>query len=273
MTSRPKSAAQRALRHLSRTAPVVPPIYQTTTFFLDEVSYDDVIETSGLNEDWYSRFHNLTVAVTAEEVARLEGASAALMTSSGMAAIATTLLSLCGAGDRIVAARELYGDTYDLLTRDLPRLGIEVEFVRGDSLAAWEAALAAKPAAVAYAETLSNPQLRLLDIPAVARRAHDHLARLVIDNTFASPAVVRPLAPGRAGAMVSFVVREGDRAAGAVMRNFEVAIEATSLGGVETLASTPHNSSHFSLSVAEREAAGIPAGLIRLSVGLEPADR
>src|SRR5207302_6870206 len=156
----------------------VPPIYQTTTFFLDEVSYDDVIETGGLNEDWYSRFHNPTVAATAEEVARLEGASAALMTSSGMAAIATTLLSLCGAGDRIVAARELYGDTYDLLTRDLPRLGIEVVFVRGDSLAEWQSALERAPAAVAYAETLSNPQLRLLDVPAIAGLAHAHGARM-----------------------------------------------------------------------------------------------
>lgn len=375
--SSPESAADRARRHLSRTPPVVPPIYQSTIFLLDDVSYDDVIETGGLNEDWYSRFHNPTVAAAAEEVARLEGAPAALMTSSGMAAIASTLVALAGAGDRVVAARELYGDTYDLLSRDLPRLGVEVEFVRGDDLGAWEAALA-KGAAVAYAEALSNPQLRLLDIPAVAAAAHRAGTRLVVDATFASPALLRPLehgadlvvhsaskflnghsdviagcvagdeetvrevqrrvitfggsldphaaflvlrglrtfeirlerqhatalevarflegqpevtrviypglesypyrdvaarllAPGRGGAMVSFVVRGGDRAAGAVMRAFQVAIEATSLGGVETLASTPYNSSHFSLPVAEREAAGIPSGMIRLSIGLEPA--
>ncbi|HVC99932.1 MAG TPA: aminotransferase class I/II-fold pyridoxal phosphate-dependent enzyme [Candidatus Dormibacteraeota bacterium] len=374
-----ETAAQRARRHQSRTAPVVPPIYQTTIFHLDDISYDDVIETGGLNEDWYSRFRNPTVAAAAEEVARLEGAPAALMTSSGMAAIASTLLTLAGAGDRIVAARELYGDTFDLLTRDLPRLGIEVEFVRGDALAEWEAALSRGPVAVVYAETLSNPQLRLLDISAVAALAHQYGVRFVVDNTFASPAVVRPLelgadlvvqsaskylnghsdviagcvagpedlvqdvqrrvitfggsldphaaflvlrglrtfevrlqrqqetalavarfleqqpevtsviypglesyphkevasrllARGRAGGMVSFVVRGGDRSAGSVMRNFQVLIEATSLGGVETLASTPHNSSHFSLTVEEREAAGIPAGMIRLSIGLEAAD-
>jgi cystathionine beta-lyase/cystathionine gamma-synthase len=357
---------------------VVPPIYQTTIFHLDDVSYDDVIETGGLNEDWYTRFHNPTVAAAAEEVARLENAPAALMTSSGMAAIATTLITLCGSGDRIVAARELYGDTYDLLTRDLPRFGIDVEFVRGESVEEWDRALA-QGAAVAYGETLSNPQLRLLDVPAVAGAASKHGARLVVDNTFASPHVLRPLEhgadlvvhsaskflnghsdviagcvagdedtvrevqrrvitfggsldphaaflvlrglrtfdvrlarqqetalriaeflsartevtrviypglgsyphrevaarllqPGRGGGMVSFVVRGGDRAAGTVMRNFEVPIEATSLGGVETLASTPHNSSHFSLTVEEREAAGIPAGMVRLSVGLEPAE-
>lgn len=375
----PESAARRARRQLSRTAPVVPPIYQTTIFHLDDVSYDDVLETGGLNEDWYSRFHNPTVAATAEEVARLECAPAALMTSSGMAAISSTLVTHAGAGDRIIAARELYGDTFDLLTRDLPRLGVKVEFVRGDSLTEWEAAFAGGPAAVAYAETLSNPQLRLLDVPSVARIAHANGAKLIIDNTFASPHVVRPfelgadlvvnsaskflnghsdviagcvagdedavrevqrrvitfggsldphaaflvlrglrtfevrlqrqqatallvarfleeqpevtqviypglesypyrevasrlLAPGLGGGMVSFVVRGGDRAAGDVMRAFEVSIEATSLGGVETLASTPHNSSHFSLTVAEREAAGIPAGMIRLSLGLEPAE-
>jgi cystathionine beta-lyase/cystathionine gamma-synthase len=357
---------------------VVPPIYQTTIFHLDDVSYDDVVETGGLNEDWYTRFHNPTVAAAAEEVARLEGADAALMTSSGMAAIATTLITLCGSGDRIVAARELYGDTFDLLTRDLPRFGITVEFVQGASVEEWERALE-QGAAVAYGETLSNPQLRLLDVPAVAQAARRHGARLVVDNTFASPHVLRPLehgahlvvhsaskflnghsdviagcvagdeetvrevqrrvitfggsldphaaflvlrglrtfdvrlarqqetalriaeflaarpevtrviypgldsyphrevaasllTPGRGGGMVSFVVRGGDRAAGTVMRNFEVPIEATSLGGVETLASTPHNSSHFSLTVEEREAAGIPAGMIRLSVGLEPAE-
>ena len=379
MSHENETAAQRAHRRLSRTAPVVPPIYQTTIFHLDDVSYDDVIETGGLNEDWYSRFHNPTVAATSDEVARLEGAPAALMTSSGMAAISSTLVTLCGAGDRIVAARELYGDTFDLLTRDLPRLGVEVEFVRGDSIAEWKAAFARGPVAVAYAESLSNPQLRLLDVPAVAAMAHAHGARLVVDNTFASPHVLRPLehgadlvvhsaskflnghsdviagcvagdedtvrevqrrvitfggcldphaaflvlrglrtfdvrlgrqqasalevanflgaqpevlrvvhpclesypyrevaerllTPGRGGAMVSFVVQGGDRVAGAVMRNFEVSIEATSLGGVETLASTPHNSSHFSLTVKEREAVGIPAGMIRLSVGLEPAE-
>jgi len=338
-----------------------------------------VVETGGLNEDWYTRFRNPTVSAAAEEVGRLEGAESALMTSSGMAAIATTLVTLCGSGDRLVAARELYGDTFDLLTRDLPRLGVEVEFVRGDSLEQWRKALERGRVKVAYAETLSNPQLRLLDVPALAELARAHGARLVVDNTFASPHVVRPLEhgadvvvnsatkflnghsdvvagcvasdaetvqevqrrvitfggsldphaaflvlrglrtfdvrlerqqatarriaeflegrpevtrviypgldsypyaelarrllrPGRGGAMVSFVVRGGDRAAGVVMRNLTVPLEATSLGGVETLVSTPHNSSHFSLTPAQREEAGIPAGLLRLSVGLEPAN-
>jgi len=118
------------------------------------------------------------------------------MASSGMGAIATTLLSLCRAGDRIVAGRELYGDTRDLLVRDLPALGIRIDFVATADLAEWEAALAAGPAAVAYSESLSNPQLRVLDIPRVAELAHERGARLVVDNTFASAFTVQPLGLG-----------------------------------------------------------------------------
>jgi hypothetical protein len=110
--------------YLSRTTPVVPPIYQCTTFELNDDSYRDIVEGGGFGQTWYTRFGNPTVTWAADGVARLEGGQAAVMTSSGMGAIATTLLSLCRAGGRIVAARELYGDTRDLLVRDLPALWI-----------------------------------------------------------------------------------------------------------------------------------------------------
>lgn len=372
----PTGRAAAAAAYVARTVPVVPPIYQSVTFLLDDAAYADVLE-GGLTETWYSRFSNPTVSAAAEEARRREGAEAALLSASGMAAIATTLLTLVPAGGRIVAARELYGDTRDLLARDLPALGIQVDLVDVADTQAWKAALAAGPVAVAYAESLSNPQLRMLDVPAVADLAHAAGARLVVDNTFASPFMLRPLEHGadlvvesatkylsghsdviagvvagpaelvrevqrrvitfggcldphaaflvwrgvqtfevrlarqnqnaatmaawlagrrdvtqviyprlvshpqyhlasrllddmRGGAMISFVVDGGDERALAVMRRLKVACEATSLGGVETLASTPFNSSHFSLTPAEREEAGIPAGMIRLSVGLEP---
>lgn len=92
-------------KDLSRTEPVVPPIYQSTTFRLDDQSYEDIIATGGLNETWYSRFTNPTVAHAAEMVRRLDGGGDAFMTSSGMGAIATTLLTLLRTGDRIVVAR------------------------------------------------------------------------------------------------------------------------------------------------------------------------
>src|SRR3954465_6932898 len=85
-----------------RTRPVVPPIHQSVTHFLDDESYQDV-QAGGLGAAWYGRFRNPTVDVAADEVARLEGAEAAFMTSSGMGAIATSLLSLLGSGDRVVA--------------------------------------------------------------------------------------------------------------------------------------------------------------------------
>ena len=363
--------------HAARTSPVVPAIYQTTTFELDDTAYADIQGGGGLHETWYSRFGNPTVEAAAAEVARLHRASRSLMTSSGMAAIATTLLTLLRAGDTLVAARQVYGDTDDLLTRDLPGLGIEVVRVDAFDTAAWRRAIAEHRPAVVYGETLSNPQLRLLHIPAVAGAASDAGARLVVDNTFATPWCTRPLElgadvvvesatkflaghsdvvagavttddprlleevqrrvvtfggcldphaaflvwrglrtfgvrlaaacrtaatvaarlagepgvahvrypgrpdhpdagavaevvmPGPKGAMVGLVLNGGDERALAVLRRLEVAVEATSLGGVETLASLPFNSSHFNLTARQRLDAGIPPGLLRLSVGLE----
>jgi cystathionine beta-lyase/cystathionine gamma-synthase len=118
------------------------------------------------------------------------------MTSSGMGAIATTLLTLCRAGDRIVAAHQVYGDTHDLLARDLPALGVKVDRVDSTDLDAWASALAAAPCRLAYAEVLSNPKVGLLDVSGVSDLAHRHGAKLVVDSTFASPYLVRPLSVG-----------------------------------------------------------------------------
>lgn len=177
---------------LSRTPPLVPPIYQSSTFELDDQSYRDIQENEGLGETWYTRFGNPTVAAAAARIAELERAESAAMTSSGMGAIATVLLTLCKAGDRIVSARELYGDTRDLLVRDLPRLGVKVDFVPGADSESWRRVLGDE-AALAYMESLTNPQLLLLDVPQIAELAHQAGARLVVDNTLASPYVLRPL--------------------------------------------------------------------------------
>ena len=175
--------------------PVVPPIYQSATFFLNEQAYQD-IQAGGLNEHWYGRFRNPTVDVVADAIATLEHAEAGLMTSSGMAAIATTLLTLLTAGDRVVSSRQVYGDTWDLLVRDLPRLGVDVVMVDVTDLQAWRAAIQQRPTAVVYTETLSNPQLEVADLPALAGLASAAGARLVVDNTFATPYVVNPLPLG-----------------------------------------------------------------------------
>src|SRR6185437_4385565 len=109
----------RAAEFMPRTRPVVPQIHHSVTYFLDDRAYQDV-QAGGLIEHWYGRFRNPTVDSAASEIADLEGAAAGFMTSSGMGAIATTLLTLLRAGDRLVAARQVYGDTRDLLVRDFP---------------------------------------------------------------------------------------------------------------------------------------------------------
>src|SRR3954453_12861615 len=164
MTSgRPAKSA----RFSPRTRPVVPPIPQSVTYFLDDESYKDV-QAGGLDEIWYGRFRNPTVDVAAEEVALLEGSESAFMTSSGMGAIATTLLSLLREGDRVVAAQQVYGDTRDLLVRDLPSWGFDVVQVDAVDLESWASAVAGGSTRVLYVETMANPQLELADLPALA---------------------------------------------------------------------------------------------------------
>lgn len=187
----------RSAGYVARTRPVVPPIYQSATFYLDDGAYQDIQANDGLGEHWYSRFGNPTVDAAAAEIAELEGAEAAVMAASGMAAIATTLMTLLQRGPRrIVAARQVYGDTRDLFVRDLPALGFDVTMVDAADVGAWRSAIGTAPTAIVYAETLSNPQLELTDTATVAALAHEAGARMVVDNTFATPYTVNPLSLG-----------------------------------------------------------------------------
>jgi cystathionine beta-lyase/cystathionine gamma-synthase len=309
----------------------------------------------------------------AEKLAQLEGATGAVLFSSGMAAIATTLLALVPAGGRIVAARDLYGDVFNLLSRELAGQSRRVTFVAVDDHAGWRRELE-RGASLLYVETLSNPMLRIADLPALAELAHAHGAVAVADATFTPPTdlrvlshgfdvvlhsatkylnghsdlvagvmagrspqleqvkaqaavlggclhpfgawlldrglktlairmqrqrstsltvaralaqhpeietVVHPLLPHHpdhalarrllpaGSALLSFRVKGGDDRALRVLDRAAIIRQATSLGGVESLASAPHNTSHLGLSRAQREEAGIGPGTIRLSVGLE----
>jgi cystathionine beta-lyase/cystathionine gamma-synthase len=176
--------------------PVVPPIYQSTTFDLTAESYADITGAGGVGSVWYSRFRNPTTDDAAVRIAALEGGADAVMTASGMSAIVLALLAACQAGDTVLSAREVYGDTHDLLTRDLSRLGIRVVHPEARDSASWAAAIEREQPRVVYAETMSNPQLRLLDIPGIAAAARQAGASLIVDNTFASPYLVRPLELG-----------------------------------------------------------------------------
>ncbi|MEM7274035.1 MAG: O-succinylhomoserine sulfhydrylase [Actinomycetota bacterium] len=143
----------------------------------------------------YSRYGNPTVTVFEERLRLLEGAEACMATASGMAAVFASLVSLVSAGDRVVASRALFGSCHVIIDEILPRLGVSTEVVDGTDLAAWDRALADGAAAV-FLETPSNPGLDVIDVPAVAERAHAAGALVVVDNVFASPVLQRPLTLG-----------------------------------------------------------------------------
>ena len=143
----------------------------------------------------YSRVANPTVRMFEERLALLEGAEEAAATATGMAAVHAALMSQLRAGDRVVAARLLFGSCHYILTEILPRFGVEVVLVDGADLAAWAAALA-RPARLVLFETPANPNLELVDIAAVAELAHGAGAKVIVDNVFATAILQRPLELG-----------------------------------------------------------------------------
>ena len=143
----------------------------------------------------YSRYANPTVSVFEERLALLEGAESCRATASGMAAVFSALACQLNAGDRLVAARALFGSCHVIVSQILPRFGIETEFVDGHDLAQWERALS-RPAKAVFLESPSNPMLDLVDLEAVSALAKKAGARVVVDNVFSTPLYQRPLALG-----------------------------------------------------------------------------
>jgi O-acetylhomoserine (thiol)-lyase len=140
----------------------------------------------------YTRIHNPTTTVFEERMALLEGGVGALAVASGMAAITLAILNIAEAGDEIVSASNLYGGTYNLFAVTLPKYGIKVKFVDPVDPENFRAAITEKTKAV-FAETIGNPSLRVLDIEKVAEIAHERGIPLIIDNTFATPYLCRPI--------------------------------------------------------------------------------
>jgi O-succinylhomoserine sulfhydrylase len=143
----------------------------------------------------YSRLGNPTVAMFEERLRQLEGAEAVWATASGMSAVFNALAATLKAGDRVVAARGLFGSCFQVLDQILPRWDIRTDFVDGSDLEQWERALAT-PARAVFFETPSNPMQELVDIPAVCELAHAAGARVIVDNIFATPILQRPLELG-----------------------------------------------------------------------------
>ncbi|PLR79318.1 O-acetylhomoserine aminocarboxypropyltransferase [Bacillus sp. V3-13] len=171
------------------------PIYQNNAYQFKNTEH--AANLFGLKEEGYiyTRIHNPTVTVFEERVAQLEGGIGALAVSSGMAAITTAILNVAEAGDEIVASANLYGGTYNLFAVTLPKYGIKVKFVDSTDPNEIKQAITEKTKAV-FAETIGNPSLRVLDIEAVAEVAHSAGVPLIIDNTFATPYLCRPIEHG-----------------------------------------------------------------------------
>lgn len=171
------------------------PIYQNNAYQFKNTEHAANLFSLAEPGYIYTRIHNPTTTVFEERAALLEGGVGALAVASGMAAITLALLNIAEAGDEIVAASNLYGGTYNLLAVTLPKYGIKVKFVDAENPENFRQAITEKTKAV-FAETIGNPSLRVLDIEKVAEIAHEAGVPLIIDNTFATPYLCRPIEHG-----------------------------------------------------------------------------
>lgn len=168
------------------------PIYQTTAYnFRDSEHAANLFELKE-NGYIYSRMMNPTTDVLEKRIAALEGGVGALAFASGHAAIHAAIVNIAQAGDEIVSSSTLYGGTYNMFAYTLPRLGINVNFVDASDPANFEKAITPNTKAL-YAETIGNPKIDVLDIEKVAAIAHKHGIPLIIDSTFATPYLCRPI--------------------------------------------------------------------------------
>ena len=168
------------------------PIFQTTSYVFEDTDQAAALFNLERPGYVYSRISNPTVAVLEERLAALEGGVGAVCTASGMAAMHIGIATLLGAGDHIVASASLYGGTVNLLAHTLPRFGITTSFVPPRDLDGFRAALQPNTRLV-IGETIGNPGLEVLDIPALAEITHGAGVPLLIDSTFATPFLCRPL--------------------------------------------------------------------------------
>jgi len=174
------------------TGSVAAPIYQTTAYAFQSAAHAADLFSLREEGNIYTRLQNPTNAMFEERMAKLEGGSGALAFSSGHAAVAGTILNLARAGDEIVSASNLYGGTLNLFTYTLPKLGITTRFVDSAKPENFAAAITPRTKAL-YAEAVGNPKADVLDIGPVAKLAHTHGLPLIVDATFATPYLCRPL--------------------------------------------------------------------------------
>ncbi len=186
--------AARPLPGATVSRPLISPIYQSTVYEFDRLEDLEAMRDGAAGHIYY-RNGTPTHDTLEHAIAGLEGAEAAVAAASGMAIATAAVLSLAGSGDLIVADRHAYGGTYNLLRQDLPRLGIDVSLIDAVDLDAVEHALRRRPKAL-MVEALSNPTMRVADIPALCTLGRAFGVPVMVDATFTSPALLRPIEHG-----------------------------------------------------------------------------
>jgi cystathionine beta-lyase/cystathionine gamma-synthase len=225
------------------------PIFQSATYeYAGEGSYHDVR---------YLRINNTPSQLALHaKLAVLEGGEAALVTSSGMAAISTTLLTVLAPGEHLLAQSGLYGGTHDLVAGEFPRLGIERDFLDADRRDTWAALLRPNTRAI-YVEAMTNPMLEVADLEGIVQFAREHRLISIIDNTFATPVNFRPLASGFDLCLHSatkYLNGHTDIVAGAV------------IGHAETIERIRHRANHLGGSLDPHAAFLLKRGLKTLAL-------
>ncbi len=176
----------------SATNAVAVPVYQTVAYEFDDAQHGADLFNLEVEGNIYSRIMNPTVGVLEQRCAELEGGIAGLCLSSGSAAINYAILTLAERGNNIVTVPLLYGGTYTLFRHMLPKLGVEVRFAADDTVASMEPLIDDKTTAV-FCESIGNPAGNVVDIEALAAMAHEHGVPLIVDNTVATPALIKPI--------------------------------------------------------------------------------
>lgn len=168
------------------------PIYQTTSYVFDNTEHAADLFALRQPGNIYTRIMNPTTDVFEQRMAALEGGIGALAVSSGSAAITYAIMNIAGAGDEIVSASTLYGGTYNLFSVTLPKYGINTVFVNPDDLENFEKAITDKTKAI-FVESIGNPGMNIPDIEGISEIAHSNGIPLIVDNTFATPYLLRPI--------------------------------------------------------------------------------
>jgi len=181
--------------NMAQIHPKTTPIYQTSVFTFDDLNALELYFAEPGQSYMYSRYGNPNTEELAEEVNKLEEGLGAVVTSSGMSAILAAVLAICKAGDHVLCAEEIYGGSSALLTQELTRMGLEVTFVPSEDTYTLAGYVKANTRLL-LAETMSNPLLQVLDLQRLAAQTRAHGLKLVIDNTFATPVLTKPLGLG-----------------------------------------------------------------------------